>query len=36
MSLTITPMRCEIHGDDLEAVIDMMDAHTSSVTIKTL
>lgn len=36
MSLTITPTRCEIHGDELEAVIDMMDSHTSSVTIKAL
>ena len=36
MSLTITPTRCEIHGDELEAVIDMMDSYTSSVTIKAL
>ena len=36
MSLTITPTRCEIHGDELEAIIDMMDCHTSSVTIKAL
>ena len=36
MSLTITPTRCEIHGDELEAVIDMIDSHASSVTIKAL
>ena len=36
MSLTVTPTRCEVHGDDLEAVIDMMDSHTSTVTIKAL
>lgn len=36
MSLTITPTRCEIHGDDLEAVIEMMDDSASSVTIKAL
>lgn len=36
MSLTITPTRCEIHGDELEAVIDMMDSHASTVTIKAL
>ena len=36
MNLTITPTRCEIHGDELEAIIDMMDRHTSSVTIKAL
>lgn len=36
MSLTITPTRCEIHGDELEAVIEMMDDSASSVTIKAL
>ena len=36
MSLTITPTRCEIHGDELEAVIEMMDNEASAVTIKAL
>ena len=36
MSMTITPTRCEIRGDELEAVIEMMDSHTSTVTIKAL
>ena len=36
MSMTITPTRCEIRGDELEAVIEMMDNSTSSVTIKAL
>lgn len=36
MSLTITPTRCEIWGEELEAVIEMQDKYASSVTIKAL
>ena len=36
MSLTITPTRCEIHSDELEAVIEMNDSFTSTVTIKAI
>jgi len=36
MSFTITPTRCEIWGEELEAVIEMQDKYASSVTIKAL
>lgn len=36
MSLTIPPTRCEIWGEELEAVIEMQDKYASSVTIKAL
>lgn len=36
MSLTITPTRCEIYSDELEAVIVMNDSYTSTVTIQAI